>query len=164
MTNIYPGVQIAVVDNSDISILNNTIITAMIGQFEKGPDDVPMLVNSTTFKQYFGNDIENCPDKTKYISAIQMLNSVQGIQCLNVTNGALYGGIHVGPSTVTPFAIGVSEIGAEHNTYNFKPTITNEVDKTGDGSTKTFDYFLQNVGIGIIPNSVTISFTIGITT
>jgi len=162
--NIYPGVQIQTTDDSSIITLNTSMIIGMVGQFEKGPDDVPMLVNSKSFLQYFGTYIQNCPDIQKYISAVTILSKATGITCLNVTHNALYGGLEVKQNSITPFSTGVATIGTNHDTYNFINSITNEVSKTGDGSTKTFNYIVTTPGNGLVPNSIIISYKIGATT
>jgi hypothetical protein len=159
MPNIFPGITVTTSDSSDVSILNTSIICAMVGQFEKGPDDKPILVDQKSFKQYFGSDIEKAPDKLKYISAMEILDEAQGLYCLNVLKSALYGGLSVKASSVVDFTTGLSTIGEEHKTYDFTPAITDEISDVGDGSTITHDFTIGT--LEIVPASVTIKFTVG---
>jgi hypothetical protein len=153
MPNINPGVYASIEDNSDILVLNNSLIMGIVGEFEKGPDDKPMLINSKTFNQYFGN-IENAPNKQSYISVIEVLKKSQGIQLINVSNTSKYAGAVVTSSAVTAFSTGVTT----KDSFNFNPVITDEVLGSGDGSTANFSGTLVKYPVNSVTN---IKYTIG---
>lgn len=154
MPNILPGVETIPEDKSDVLLLNTSAIMAMVGEFDKGPDDKPILVNSKTFKRYFG-EIANAPNKQSYISAAMLLKKAEGVQLMNVTKNALFGGLVVTDSTVTAFSEGVSS----KDTFDFVPTIEDEDLGDGDGVVKVFSGTLNN--IPVVESTLSIDYIIG---
>ena len=159
MPNIFPGVTVLPDDQSDTIILNTSIVEAMVGEFEKGPDDKPILVNSKQFLKYFGT-MDNAPNKQSYISAVQMLKTAQSCQIINVTKNALYGGLGVSATDVIPFTTGASQ----KDTYDFDTNVIEVIDEildTGDGSSLTLLGTTEKYPI--VPASITFTYTIAST-
>lgn len=142
MPAIIPGVTATPQDLSDIIRLNTSMIQAMKGEFEKGPDDEPILVNSKTFQNYFGS-VANAPDKQSYISATQMLKEAESIQIINITKDAEYGGLLIHDSVLANPEVETSVgdeivassgryIGANSGVFNVKVTTAGAYAGTGE--------------------------------